>query len=172
MEPADLTAIVTRVLARMETQFAQGHFVVKTDIASSLPRVLADEGATEQAIENLLANAIKYSGDAKQIDVQARRAGDPRRGQRDRPWHWHLARKARIFAVLPGPARTRRRPTGHRTLAWRSSITPCAGTAASCASAASRSTAAPLPCTSPYPARTRTSQPSWRMSPMKPGAIR
>ncbi|MDP2055321.1 MAG: sensor histidine kinase, partial [Acidobacteriota bacterium] len=37
---------------------------------------LADEGATEQAIENLLANAIKYSGDAKQLEVSARRAGD------------------------------------------------------------------------------------------------
>ncbi len=76
MEPADIGEIVTRVLARMDTQFSQGHFVVKTDISSSLPRVLADEGATEQAIENLLANAIKYSGDAKQLDVQARRAGD------------------------------------------------------------------------------------------------
>jgi len=67
---------VTRVLARMETQFAQGHFVVKTEIASSLPRVLADEGATEQAIENLLANAIKYSGDAKQVEVRVGRVGN------------------------------------------------------------------------------------------------
>jgi len=75
MEPADLGDLVTRVLARMETQFSQGNFVVTTQIASSLPRVLADEGATEQAIENLLANAIKYSGDAKRIEVQARRAG-------------------------------------------------------------------------------------------------
>ncbi len=76
MEPADLGEIVTRVLARMETQFSQGHFVVNTEIAAGLPRVLADEGATEQAIENLLVNAIKYSGDARQIDVAARRAGD------------------------------------------------------------------------------------------------
>ncbi len=76
MEPADLGEVVTRVLARMETQFSQGHFVVNTQIAPGLPRVLADEGATEQAIENLLANAVKYSGDAKQIDVHARRAGD------------------------------------------------------------------------------------------------
>jgi signal transduction histidine kinase len=76
MEPADLGELVTRVLARMETQFAQAHFVVNTEIAGGLPRVLADEGATEQAIENLLANAIKYSGDAKQIEVRARRVGD------------------------------------------------------------------------------------------------
>ncbi|MGE3489482.1 MAG: sensor histidine kinase [Vicinamibacterales bacterium] len=75
MEPADLGELVARVLARMETQFSQGHFVVNTDIAPGLPHVLADEGATEQAIENLLANAMKYSGDAKAIDVRARRAG-------------------------------------------------------------------------------------------------
>lgn len=76
MEPADLGEVVTRVLARMQTQFSQGHFVVNTQVAPGLPRVLADEGATEQAIENLLANAIKYSGEARQIDVKARRAGD------------------------------------------------------------------------------------------------
>lgn len=76
MEPADLGEIVNRVLARMATQLSQGNFVVKTEIAPALPRVLADEGATEQAIENLLANAIKYSGDAKQLEVSARRAGD------------------------------------------------------------------------------------------------
>jgi len=75
MEPADLGEVVTRVLARMETQFAQGHFAVTTEITPGLPHVLADEGATAQAIENLLANAIKYSGDARQIDVTARRHG-------------------------------------------------------------------------------------------------
>ena len=37
--------------------------------------MLADEGAAEQAIENLLANAMKYSGDAKTIEVD----GPPRR---------------------------------------------------------------------------------------------
>ena len=75
-KPADLSEVVTRVLARMETQFSQGNFVVQTDIATALPRVLADEGATEQAIENLLANAIKYSGEAKRIEVRAQRNGD------------------------------------------------------------------------------------------------
>ena len=76
MEPANLSEVVTRVLARMETQFAQGHFVVQTDMAPALPRVLADEGATEQAIENLLANAIKYSGESKRIEVRAQLNGD------------------------------------------------------------------------------------------------
>ena len=75
MEPADLRESLTKVLSRMDTQFSQGNFAIKTDIAPDLPRILADEGAAEQAIENLLANAMKYSGDAKTIEVTARRAG-------------------------------------------------------------------------------------------------
>jgi signal transduction histidine kinase len=74
MEPADLQESVTKVLSRMETQFSQGNFEVKATIEPNLPRILADEGAAEQAIENLLANAMKYSGDAKTIEVTARRA--------------------------------------------------------------------------------------------------
>ena len=74
MEPADLSESVTKVLARMETQFSQGHFSVTPNIEADLPRILADEGATEQAIENLLANAMKYSSDNKHIEVEARRA--------------------------------------------------------------------------------------------------
>jgi signal transduction histidine kinase len=74
MEPADLSESVSKVLARMETQFSQGNFAVTPKIEADLPRILADEGAAEQAIENLLANAMKYSGDAKHIEVTARRA--------------------------------------------------------------------------------------------------
>ena len=74
MEPADLRESVTKVLARMETQFSQGNFSIKTTIQPDLPRILADEGATEQAIENLLANAMKYSGESRTIEVAAKRA--------------------------------------------------------------------------------------------------
>ena len=74
MEPADLAESVTKVLARMDTQFEQGHFTVATSIEPGLPHVLADEGAAEQAIENLLANAMKYSGEHRAITVEARRA--------------------------------------------------------------------------------------------------
>jgi signal transduction histidine kinase len=73
MEPADLSESVNKVLARMETQFSQGNFTVAAKIEADLPRILADEGAAEQAIENLLANAMKYSGDAKHIEIAATR---------------------------------------------------------------------------------------------------
>jgi len=73
MEPADLSESVNKVLARMDTQFSQGNFVVAPRIETDLPRILADEGAAEQAIENLLANAMKYSGENKEIVVEAKR---------------------------------------------------------------------------------------------------
>ena len=74
MEPADLSESVNKVLARMETQFSQGNFAVTPKVEADLPRILADEGAAEQAIENLLANAMKYSGDNKEIVIEATRA--------------------------------------------------------------------------------------------------
>lgn len=73
MEPADLSESVNKVLARMETQFSQGNFIVSSNVQADMPRILADEGAAEQAIENLLANAMKYSGDNKQIEIEAKR---------------------------------------------------------------------------------------------------
>ncbi len=73
MEPADLSESVNKVLTRMETQFSQGQFNVTAKVDTDLPRVLADEGAAEQAVENLLANAMKYSGEARQIEIEARR---------------------------------------------------------------------------------------------------
>jgi signal transduction histidine kinase len=74
MEPADLSESVSKVLSRMETQFSQGNFTITQRIEPDLPRILADEGAAEQAIENLLANAMKYSGEAKTIEIEAKRA--------------------------------------------------------------------------------------------------
>ena len=43
-------------------------------VEPDLPPVMVDEDAVEQAIENLLANAMKYSGDSRDIDVQVGRA--------------------------------------------------------------------------------------------------
>jgi signal transduction histidine kinase len=58
----------------MDAQLTQSQFSVETHIEPSLPRVLADEGAAEQAIENLLANAIKYSGESKTLSIDVRRS--------------------------------------------------------------------------------------------------
>ena len=71
--PADVGDVTRDVVARMQSQFEQGRFVVRTDIQSALPSVDIDTRAIQQAIENVLANAMKYSRDARDIDVTVRR---------------------------------------------------------------------------------------------------
>ncbi len=69
LEPTDIGALVQHVLGLMDRQFAQGQFEVTATVAPGLPAVMADGVAVERAVENLLANAMKYSGDARRIDV-------------------------------------------------------------------------------------------------------
>lgn len=73
--PAALGDLTTKVLSAMESQFTQHQFKVTARVEPGLPRVMVDSDAVEQAIENLLANAMKYSGDARDIDVDVRQAG-------------------------------------------------------------------------------------------------
>jgi signal transduction histidine kinase len=74
MEPVDLGALTVQVLSEMHSQFDQMHFTVQSRIEPDLPRVLVDEDAVEQAIENLLANAMKYSGESREIAVHVGRS--------------------------------------------------------------------------------------------------
>ncbi len=73
MEPVDIGALTTQVLAEMESQFTQTQFKVQAKVNPGLPRLQVDADAVEQAIENLLANAMKYSGDSRDIDVHVGR---------------------------------------------------------------------------------------------------
>ena len=79
-------------------------FTLHLDIQEDLPALRADPDAMEQAILNLLTNAMKYSGDAREIDLRLRsRNGDAvievtDRGLRDRA----RRAKARLRKVLPG----------------------------------------------------------------------
>jgi signal transduction histidine kinase len=72
--PADIGALAQQVVSDMSSQFNQSQFRVHVDVEPGLPRVDVDEDAVEQAIENLLANAVKYSGDARDIDIAVSRA--------------------------------------------------------------------------------------------------
>jgi signal transduction histidine kinase len=72
--PADIGTIARQVLDDMGSQFNQMQFDVRLQVEPGLPRVQVDEDAVEQAIENLLGNAMKYSGEAREIDVHVGRA--------------------------------------------------------------------------------------------------
>ncbi|MEZ5292192.1 MAG: HAMP domain-containing sensor histidine kinase [Vicinamibacterales bacterium] len=72
--PADLGEVTREVVGKLRSQFEQGRFTVTTRIETGLPLVDIDAGAVEQAIENLLANAMKYSREDRDIDVHVCRS--------------------------------------------------------------------------------------------------
>lgn len=73
MEPTDIAERTQHVMHEMESRFQQGQFKVEARVEPGLPPVLADGDAVEQAIENLLSNAMKYSAESRDITVDVRR---------------------------------------------------------------------------------------------------
>jgi signal transduction histidine kinase len=66
----DLAEITGRVLASLQNQFKQNQFTVRVEAQTPGPQVMLDEGAVAQAIENLLTNAMKYSGQSREVTVR------------------------------------------------------------------------------------------------------
>jgi signal transduction histidine kinase len=64
-----LEQVVRSAAKAVDYPLAQGAFRLSMDIGSGLPAVKADQEALEQAVANLLNNAIKYSGDSREINL-------------------------------------------------------------------------------------------------------
>jgi signal transduction histidine kinase len=71
-EPVNLTDLVRHVLDSLESQFRHHQYLVTTHLAADVP-VLIDKEAAEQALENLLSNAMKYSPEHREIAVDVDR---------------------------------------------------------------------------------------------------
>jgi signal transduction histidine kinase len=70
-EETDLTVIVDETLKSFDVRLNQNGYSVNLDMpAEPLPLAKVDAAAIAQALVNLLDNAAKYSGDAKEIDVR------------------------------------------------------------------------------------------------------
>jgi signal transduction histidine kinase len=69
--PVGLNGVIEDVLAASQPLLAEGEFQVETHIASDLPMVMADQSAIARAIQNLLNNAMKYSGESRWIGISA-----------------------------------------------------------------------------------------------------
>jgi signal transduction histidine kinase len=65
----DVAGIISEVLQSYEYQMANAGFEVRADIQPELPPALIDREALAQAVLNLLDNAVRYSGQAKRIEV-------------------------------------------------------------------------------------------------------
>jgi nitrogen-specific signal transduction histidine kinase len=69
MQSVSLPDIVRAAAKAMQYPLTQEGFTLNVSIDEQLPAVRADADALEQAVLNLLANAMKYSGEAREIDL-------------------------------------------------------------------------------------------------------
>jgi signal transduction histidine kinase len=73
-EPHSLSEILRSTVRAMEYPAEQHGFQIHVHMEEGVPPVPVDRDAIEQAILNLLANAMKYSGDSRDIDLRLKRA--------------------------------------------------------------------------------------------------
>ena len=97
-ETASLASVVRTAARAMAYPLEQHGFVLRVDIDDSLPQPNVDADALEQAILNLLTNAMKYSGSGRTIDLRLARDGRQAViSVRDEGIGIPLADQARIF---------------------------------------------------------------------------
>src|SRR5205085_11614542 len=71
--PTDLREMVADTLKVFEVRLKQDDFTIHVEAAANLPRVAIDADAMTQALVNLLDNAVKYSGAARDITIRLAR---------------------------------------------------------------------------------------------------
>jgi signal transduction histidine kinase len=76
MQPTCLADVVRAAARTMHYPLSQLGFTLTVLIDENIPSLQANADALEQAILNLLANAMKYSGTARQIEMRVGRSGD------------------------------------------------------------------------------------------------
>jgi len=75
LQSIPLVPVVEAAARAAEPSLAQQGFALRRDYSGCAPVVRADADALEQAILNLLTNAMKYSRDSRDIEVRLRQAG-------------------------------------------------------------------------------------------------
>jgi signal transduction histidine kinase len=70
LHPARVDEIVEHTLAKTLPRMEAAGFQVEKSIDGATPLVKVDAAALEQCIQNLIANALKYSGDSRWLSVR------------------------------------------------------------------------------------------------------
>jgi signal transduction histidine kinase len=76
MQRICLADVVRSATQAIQYPLVRQKFDLNVAVEDNLPALMADPDAVEQAILNLLANAMKYSGESRQIDLRLRRESD------------------------------------------------------------------------------------------------
>jgi two-component system phosphate regulon sensor histidine kinase PhoR len=73
LDNVDLSSFFGELIRDWEKKLANKHLNVIVDVALDLPTVRADRGRLQEALYNLLDNAVKYSRERGEITLRARR---------------------------------------------------------------------------------------------------
>jgi signal transduction histidine kinase len=71
MESTDIVALIRREVDNFENEHELDGFRVKSDIDDNIPPIFVDAEAIGQALHNILDNGAKFSGEEKDIQVEA-----------------------------------------------------------------------------------------------------
>lgn len=74
-EPVDLAALVRETVEAFASSLSSRQFTFRIEQPGAAPIVVADPAAIEQVLANLLDNAVKYSGDSREVRVVVRSMG-------------------------------------------------------------------------------------------------
>lgn len=72
LQPTDLKQVIATTLAT--PLLTESGFEIEQQLPAELPPIQADAAALQRALQNLLSNALKYSGDSRWVQLQARLA--------------------------------------------------------------------------------------------------
>lgn len=71
LRATDINNVIEHAIAACVPMLEEGGFELNKEIAKELPAVAADEAALSRSIQNLLINAMKYSGANRTIEIKA-----------------------------------------------------------------------------------------------------
>jgi len=71
LQMAEVSNLIEHAIATCQAQISEHGFVIEKEIALNLPMLLIDSAAMSRAIQNLLSNAMKYSGENRSIKLRA-----------------------------------------------------------------------------------------------------